>query len=308
MYLRVLAVFLPVLGGSLAAASCAKPAASAPKQFVLRTTATGASDLKDTFAQLKDVTVRVVTPGGRSVTNLEEIQRGTTDLAISMADVAYLASAGQLEEDPRPFDQLRGMAVLNLNILHLVVDAKSRIDTIDGLRNQRVALGPAGSATARLTKVLLEAHGIELPQVHSELLAYPAAAERFVHGGLDAEFVTEIVPSNPVLTATTAGGRLLDIDGPRVEELRTRHPFLKRTLIPAGTYPNQLKPVHTVGVDLLLVCRADLDEDVVYRLLEAYFARRPGSTPPTDFERAPATPIPLHAGAARYYRQRELSR
>ena len=30
-------------------------------------------------------------------------------------------------------------------------------------------------------------------------------------------------------------------------------------------------------------------------------------TPP-NLERAPATPIPLHPGAARYYRQRELSR
>ena len=31
-----------------------------------------------------------------------------------MADVAYLAFAGQLDETPGAFDQLRGMAVLNL--------------------------------------------------------------------------------------------------------------------------------------------------------------------------------------------------
>jgi TRAP-type uncharacterized transport system substrate-binding protein len=45
----------------------------------------------------------------------------------------------------------------------------------------------------------------------------------------------------------------------------------------------------------------------VYSLLDAYFATRPATTPP-NLERAPATPVPLHPGAARYYRQRELSR
>jgi hypothetical protein len=89
--------------------------------------------------------------------------------------------------------------------------------------------------------------------------------------------------------------------------MRTRYPYLKRTLIPQGTYPNLPEPVRTLGVDTLLVCRADLEDATVYSLLDAYFATRPATTPP-NLERAPATPIPLHPGAARYYRQRELSR
>jgi TRAP-type uncharacterized transport system substrate-binding protein len=89
--------------------------------------------------------------------------------------------------------------------------------------------------------------------------------------------------------------------------MRTRYPYLKRTLISRGTYPNQPEPVRTLSVDTLLVCRAELDDDVVYRFLDAYFATRPVMTPP-NLDRAPATPIPLHPGAARYYRQRELSR
>jgi TRAP transporter TAXI family solute receptor len=104
-----------------------------------------------------------------------------------------------------------------------------------------------------------------------------------------------------------AGVRLLDIDGPIVEEMRTEYPYLKRTLIPAGTYPNQPEPVRTIGIDIALVCRADLDEDLVYSLLEAFFATRPAMTPP-NLDRAPATPVPLHPGAARYYRQQELAR
>jgi uncharacterized protein len=72
--------------------------------------------------------------------------------------------------------------------------------------------------------------------------------------------------------------------------------------------------VPTVGVDSLLLCRADLSEDLVYRLTAAFFDVLPTlsteleSLQLMDVARASATPIPLHRGAARYYRERELTR
>ncbi len=302
----VLAVFWLVV--CLAATACAKPAAAPPRRVVVHTSATTANDLKDAMSRLPEVTVEAVTPGGSSVTSLEDIQRGTTDVGIAMADVAYLAFAGQLDETSRTFDQLRGMALLNLNALHLLVSSKSPIAGIQDLRGKHVAMGPVGSATALLAEVLMKAYGIDRTQVTQERLPYPATAELLAKGELDAAFMTQTPPSEPVLAATEHGARLVEVVGPQVERLRGEHPFLRRTLIPANTYRNQPAAVHTVGVDLVLLCRASMDEDLVYRLLDAYFATRPGSAPATDFERAPATPVPLHAGAARYYRQRELER
>jgi TRAP-type uncharacterized transport system substrate-binding protein len=133
-------------------------------------------------------------------------------------------------------------------------------------------------------------------------------ADKLAQGQMDAAFMTQIPPSRPIVTATQAGSRLLDIDGPIIEDLRTRYLYLTRTIIPRATYPNQAEAIRTIGVDLLLTCRADVDEGVVYRLLEAYFSTSSGTRLPSDVERAPATPIPLHPGAARYSRQRELSR
>lgn len=81
-------------------------------------------------------------------------------------------------------------------------------------------------------------------------------------------------------------------------------------LIPAGVYPRQPLPVRTIGVNSLLLCRAGLEEELVYRLTKALF-QEVAETPTEllrlpDLGRAAATPIPLHAGAARYYREREL--
>jgi TRAP-type uncharacterized transport system substrate-binding protein len=64
--------------------------------------------------------------------------------------------------------------------------------------------------------------------------------------------------------------------------------------------------VRTIGIEEVLVCRADLDEELVYAVMAAYFATFPAVTP-INLDRAPATPVPLHPGAARYYRQRELA-
>jgi TRAP-type uncharacterized transport system substrate-binding protein len=65
---------------------------------------------------------------------------------------------------------------------------------------------------------------------------------------------------------------------------------------------------------VLLVCRQDLSEDLVYRLTSVLFDSVPElirahpAASSVDPGRGPAAPIPLHRGAARYYRERELFR
>ena len=70
----------------------------------------------------------------------------------------------------------------------------------------------------------------------------------------------------------------------------------------------------TVGTDVLLVARRDLPDDLVYLLTKRLFQsvdslRRAHPTARSiDPDRGPEAPIPLHPGAVRYYRERELFR
>jgi TRAP-type uncharacterized transport system substrate-binding protein len=81
-------------------------------------------------------------------------------------------------------------------------------------------------------------------------------------------------------------------------------------LIAGGAYRTQPLPVRTIGVHSLLLCRVNLDEGLVYRLTKALFQSLAAQSNEllwsVDLDRAAATPIPLHPGAARYYREREL--
>jgi uncharacterized protein len=252
----------------------------------------------------------IESPG--SVHNVEAIERGEADIGFAFADVAYVGFVGGLSG--ASFSRLRGMAVLQLNPLHLVVRADSPIRDVAALRGRRVGVGPPGSGTALTAGLVLRAFGIDPDDVYAELLAFNDASAQLVAGRLDAMFVNASYPAESVAMATKAGARLLAIEGAAVDRLRHDYPFLRLTAIPARTYAAHPGPVHTIGVDNLLICRDDLDEELVYQLTKTFFASLPTlaaqqqSLRLMDFAQVPATPIPLHEGAARYYRERELFR
>jgi len=97
----------------------------------------------------------------------------------------------------------------------------------------------------------------------------------------------------------------------QIEAVHARHPFIHSASIPASMYGNHVE-IETVGGDMLLSCREDLSEELVYWLTRTLFDSLPElveslpSLRQMDPEHAQASPIPLHAGAARFYREREL--
>jgi TRAP transporter TAXI family solute receptor len=95
--------------------------------------------------------------------------------------------------------------------------------------------------------------------------------------------------------------------------MRKNYPFAKPMILPASDW-HGLRDVETVGADSLLICRKDLPEEIVYRIAKAFFevlpelSRQQPRVAQIDPSDAPATPIPLHPGAARYYRERQILR
>jgi TRAP transporter TAXI family solute receptor len=291
-----------------AALSCTKPIAPTRAPTTVRVSSSASSALLvEALSMLPDVTVQSV-PASGSPSVIEALREEKLDIGVATADVAYLAFAGQLHQSASPFDQLRGITVLGLNTLHLIVGKDTRAKSVGDLRGLRIAFS-SGTGTDLVARLLLDASGLRPDEIHLDPLAYPEPATvHVIRGDADAAFLTIVPPGNTAVAATQAGARVLEIEGAAVERLRLQHPFLVNTIIPRGTYPGQDRPIRTIGVDLLLVCRADLDAGLVRRLMDAYFAVIARAAPAVDFDRAPAMSIPLHPAAAQYYRQRELSR
>ncbi len=244
---------------------------------------------------------------GDSEKRLVALQQSSIDLAVAVADVTYMAFNGQLPDRSRPLDKVRGIALLHSAAVHLLVGPATNPSR--GFRGMRVVLGNPVGENAAFGERLMDSMGIAKAEIQGEFLPRDAAVEKLLKRDVDTLIVTGRLPQKPVVRALLGGARLLDIDGPEIDRLRMYYPLLRRMLIPRGTYPAQDEPVHTIGLDLLLVCRADLDKNLVYELTRAYFEETPENIRrQTDPQRAPAVVIPLHPGAARYYREREVSR
>lgn len=262
-------------------------------------------------ARLPDIAVTVV-PSGGSTDNVEALRRGAADVAIALGDVVYSAHLEDSEAHDTQ-DRLRGIAVLYRSAVHFVVPKTSRVRRVSDLVSGRIGVltGTLALQRQRTTQVLLEAHGMAPSSFEVRPLTLEQMRAGFRDGSLHAG-VFATVPPNPLFAEDAADMLVIPPDPAAVERARERYPFFQSITIPAGTHPNQPEPIESVGIDNMLVCREDLDPELVYRLTKSFIeslseisrsfsgGRLPGP------DAASATPIPLHPGAARYYREREL--
>jgi uncharacterized protein len=246
-----------------------------------------------------------------SVFNVQQLQLGKADLAFTQSDIAYLSYQQPSDQAHAPYHRLRGIAVLNVNILHIL--GRGAVRTVEDLRGRHVGVGATGSGTEVAARIVVEGHRLRYADLKAEFLPFSEVASRLRDGTLDAGFVAASYPAAAITAATMSPDvHLVPITREAVRRIRAQYPFLKPTMIPGRTYGGQPADIETVGVDNLLVCREDLSEELVYQLTKAFFAALPelarvhAAAMLIDPEEALATPIPLHAGAARYYREREI--
>jgi len=247
-----------------------------------------------------------------SIQNVQMIESGDADVGFAYADAAYAAFSGHPGD--RPFHHLRGIAVLQSSQVHLIVGKTSTIRNLADLRGRRVGVGVANSGSSLTASLVLKAFDVDPKSVRFDWTPAKDAVEHIGPDGLDAMLVVATDVYDPITVATKAGARLVPIEGAPIDRLRRDAPFAHLTAIPENTYPGQTSSVHTIAIDNVLICRTDLDEDVVYQLTKQFFAAlssfvsTENSLRLIDFSRLDATPLPLHEGAARYYRERELFR
>jgi len=258
-------------------------------------------------------TVQIIHSGG-AVDNLAAIQSGSADLGLTYSDVAYGAFSGKLEQRHEKFDQLAAVAVLQVTPLHIVTSAASTVRDVVDLRGGHVGMaGAPGSASGLTARLVLNLLGVPLSSITIEPLSTETAYSRLKTGTVRAYLQVGLDPIEWIQRAIRDGGRLLPLTEAQVDHLSELYPFFRPTTIRSTAYEGLREPVTTIGVDGLLVCRRGLDEKVVYDLARGLFQALPAlsfpdGSPFIDVEQAAATPIPLHPGASRFYRERQLSR
>lgn len=247
-----------------------------------------------------------------SVANLEALQNGQTDCAFSYSDVAYEARAGRLPDQRQPFDRLRGVALVQLSPLYFLVPADSSIRSVRDLHGRNVALRSKDSGSLQAAMLVLEAFGLDPSSITIINESFLGSFARLQDGTVDAVFILTGQPSDSVARAVADKARILPIAGDAVTRLREQYPFLRPVLILGGTYAGYDASIRTVGVESLLLCSETVSAERVHQVTKAWFMTAGKLTADGEMSDAissdlgAATPVPLHEGAKRYYRERQL--
>ena len=251
-----------------------------------------------------------------SVDNVNAITSGLRNSGFAQSDVAYWAYTGTGTMDGQePATDLRTIAALFEEHIHLVALAESGINSVADLKGKRVSLDEPGSGTFVDANLILEANGLSSDDLTAEALKGNAAAEALRNGKIDAFFAVAGYPTGGIVElASSAKIKLVPIDGAGAEALTEKYGFFAASDIPADTYEG-VAATPTVAVGAQWFTSAKEDEELVYeitkalwndesrKLLDVGHAKGKTITPDTALN---GVGVPLHAGAERFYKEAGL--
>ncbi len=249
------------------------------------------------------VTVRST---GASVENVATLGREDVELALVQNDIAFFAHDGvELEEfEGEPIDNLRGIASLYPETIHIVTQEDSDIETVEDLEGASVNTGDLGSGTQVNALQILESAGIE--DFTEENTDFGTAADQIGDGDVDAAITVGGYPLGAIedLSATQDISFVEIPDGVQ-EELFADAEWLSEDTIPGGTYDGVDEDVETVSVQAMLATHEAVEDEIVEEVTAALFDNTDDFTTQADFidvETAQdGMPIDLHPGAAAYF-------
>lgn len=252
---------------------------------------------------------------GGSAYNVNAIKSGEIDFGMAQSDVQYNAAKGE-----GPFaqaganDKLRAVFSLHAEPFTVLARPDAGVTTFADFKGKRFNVGNPGSGTRSSMDVLLGALGWTTADfsLASELKADehgPALCD----GKIDGFFYGVGHPSANIQDpTTTCGAKIIALDGPAVDGLVDKFPYYAKATIPGGMYNANPNDVPTYGVLATVVSSADVPDDTVYNVVKAVFenfdefkALHPALAHLTPENMvADGLSAPLHAGAAKYYKEK----
>lgn len=265
--------------------------------------------LADVLTTRLDGVTATTRPTDASVQNVHLVHDRECDLGLSLGDTAADAVRGRGTFD-QPLDVV-ALARTYDSFVHLVVRADSGLTSVGDLRGRRVGLGSRDSGTRVTASRVLRQSGVSAAdfQVASDSLQASAAALRA--GTLDAFFFVSGLPNEVIARlATEVRIRLIDLSR-LVGPLTTAFgPEYDAGPVPASMY-GLTGAVDTVSVKNYLVVHRQMPEELAYAVTRVVFEDQadvartaPGVRQPNLGAAVFTSPLDLHPGAVRYYRER----
>ncbi len=252
-----------------------------------------------------------------SVANINAIAGGTLESGFSQSDVATWAHSGTgIWEGRDAVDNLRVIANLYPETIHLVASASSGIKSVADLKGKKVSLDEPGSGTLVDARIILGAYGLSEDDIDAAFLKPDQAADRMRDGAMDAFFFVGGFPAGAIAElASQEDIILVPISGTEAEAVTGEYSFFAENIVPGGTYEGVDDDVTTLSVGAQWVTSADVPEDLIYGITAALWNENTRKLLDSGHQKGKAITvetaldgvgIPLHPGAEKFYREQGM--
>lgn len=250
-----------------------------------------------------------------AVDNIGLMRMKRLESALVQADIAHAALTGAGSFDKAAYADLRAIANLYTETIHLVVRADAKMKTPADLKGKRVALGEEGSGTLITARALLATYGLSEKSIKPFYLSPAAGGDRLEAGELDA-FI--IVGGFPLPSVAELARRipiaLLPFEDARAAQMIKRLPFFTESRIEADIYEG-VPATRSLGVGAQWVVRGDLKPALIHDITAALWNDQTRSMLDIGHPRGRSInlataldglAVPLHPGAEQFYREKGL--
>ncbi|QDF97301.1 C4-dicarboxylate ABC transporter [Azoarcus sp. DD4] len=249
-----------------------------------------------------------------SAENLNLLQSGRGEIGFSLADSVSDAWKGEAEAGfTKPLDKLRAVASVYPNYIQIVALADANIKTLADLKGKRISVGAPRSGTEINARAILKAAGLSYADFGKvEYLPFGESVELMKNRQIDVTLQSAGLGVAALRDLSTAV-KVNFVPVPADVVAKVGDAAYRSAAIPPNTYDGQTAEVPTVAINNLLVTHEKVPAEVVYQMTKGIFDNLPrlgnshAAARQIKLETAiDGLPIPLHAGAEKYYRERGL--
>ena len=246
-----------------------------------------------------------------SAENLNLLEAGRGEIGFTLGDALSDAWQGNAEAGFKtPLKKLRTVAGIYSNYIQIVASADSGIHTLADLKGKRVSVGAPKSGTELNARAILRAAGLSYQSLGKvEYLPFGESVELMKNRQLDATLQSAGLGVSALRDLSTSM-KIVVVPIPADVIAKVGDAAYQPATIPANTYDGQTADVPTAAIQNFLVTHAGVSDDTVYQMTKAMFTNLPALVAAHSAAKgislqnaAKTSPIPLHPGAIKYYKE-----
>lgn len=277
---------------------------------------------------LKGQSIEVI-PRGGGVANPIVVETGKADIALSNVQTSLLAARG--DEDLYKGKKATKIRALVGGLNPVFIGAmvrndyvtKTGLDTLDKILTSgkpiRIVMKPQGSNIPPAVDAILAAYGLDRAKIKANggeiIQVAPSQIPAILRDGRADILFDTVLKGHPMITEVSLTGdvRFLDLSDRAAKALAEAG--VKPSSIPQW-FKGQNGPTKSGDFGTVLIAREDLPDDIAYQITKTVIEKMPemaknypawANFKAEEAAKKENTGIPLHPGAARYFKERGFS-